>query len=199
MDVVLERLEAEEPHRIARVNGQRYAMQRVQCRHAPPRFARILDVVMHQQRIVQQLNRYGRSERIRRPCTRDARHGDAQAGAQHLAAAPRIVGEQLVKIRGLFVRQVGLHGVSVQFAVFGQHVAYQRLVLAGDVPCLRELHRRSELDLDQPDLRVVVQADGGFPQASRRITWGIGLRVPRPPSSVSRTASIGSCSTLSAL
>ena len=111
LPVVEERTQAQEKHRVAGVQRERNAVERMERGLAAPHFALVLDVVMNEEGVVQKLDRHGRAHRVGRARPERARGRDADARAHHLSAAPRIVGREVVEVgTGFAGRQIGLHG-----------------------------------------------------------------------------------------
>ena len=96
--VVDQRAQAEQRQRVADVDRDRHAVQRVQRRPAAALLALVLDVVVDEEGVVQQLERDRRAHRVLDARAEGARRRDAQARPQHAAAAARVVGDEAVEM-----------------------------------------------------------------------------------------------------
>ena len=97
LDVVEERLQREAEHRVTDVDRDGDAVVDVQRRAAAAHERVILDVVVHEKRVVVQLERRrGREYRLDVAAER-ATHRDRQRGPQRLAVAKRIVEDEVVE------------------------------------------------------------------------------------------------------
>ena len=96
--VVDQSSESEEGERVTHVDRQRDAVESVQRRPAAPHVAVVLDVVVHEERIVEELERHRRAHRVFQLCAEGPCGGDAKARAQHAAAASRVVGNEVVEV-----------------------------------------------------------------------------------------------------
>ena len=80
----------EHGQRIARVERECRAVLGGQGRAAAPAQAAVDDVVVHEERVVQQLDRHGGRQDVRRPAAEGAGSGQAEGRAQGLAGPARV-------------------------------------------------------------------------------------------------------------
>src|SRR5580658_4454499 len=107
-------LQAHEGQHVAGIQGEWYAVKHVQRGPATPLFAFVLGVIVNQQRGEQRFLEAG-AER--------ASGRDAKTWTHHLAAALRIVSDQIVKVPARFTRgKVVAYRSANEFAVFAQNV-----------------------------------------------------------------------------
>ena len=86
-------------HGVAGVDGDRNAGTTMHRGHAAPGVAAVLDVVVHEEGVVQHLDAGGGGQRVLRPTAQRARRRDAQRRPQALARAVDEVLHQRVQVR----------------------------------------------------------------------------------------------------
>jgi hypothetical protein len=99
---------------------------------AAPELRAVLDVVVHQEGVVEQLERRRRQQRLLRASADRATRREAGRGPQPLALAERIVGEQIVERPVAGPPPPGEHALELRLHVgarLGQHAAHQRVVV----------------------------------------------------------------------
>ena len=93
----------------------------MQSRPAAAKLARVLDVIVDQQAVVEYLDCRGASDGAAELAAKRPRHRDAYGRTKHLAAPGGVVGEQLVeKGRGRPLRKIALEVLAHGAAVVGE-------------------------------------------------------------------------------
>ena len=96
--VVGQRSDPEDHEGITDVDRHRDAVDRVQRGTPAPFVALVLDVVVHQECVVQQLERHGRRESLVRAGAERPCGGQAEARAEHAPPPPWVIGHQVVQV-----------------------------------------------------------------------------------------------------
>src|SRR6202522_1804618 len=121
-----EGLQAHEGQHVAGIQGEWYAVKQVQRGPATPLFAFVLDVIVNQQRVVQQLDRHRGEQRFFEAGAYRAGGRDAETGTHHLASALGIVSDQIVQVPPRLARgKIVTYRSAGELAVFAQHVRNQ--------------------------------------------------------------------------
>ena len=133
--VVEQRLEAEQSQRVAGVHRQRHACLLVKARRAAPQVADVLDVVVHEHRVVHQLDCRRSVERLFGAGAERPGAGNQQAGAQHAARAFGVRRDEIVEVLSrLLVGQVFVQALARERPVLG-HLAPDQAGLYVDPGC----------------------------------------------------------------
>ena len=98
MLIVEQRAQAHERQAVAGIDGDRHAVLPMKCRLSTTLLALVFDVVMNEERVVEQLDGNCGRQGFLDASAHDASHGDADAGAHHLATPHGVIGEEVVEV-----------------------------------------------------------------------------------------------------
>jgi hypothetical protein len=130
--VAEQQVEREDVRGVADVDRHRHAMGLEQRHLAAPELRAVLDVIVHEEGVVEELERGRRQQRLLRAPAHRATRREAGGGPQSLALAERIVREQIVQRPVAGAAPPGEHALELGLHVgarLGQHAAHERVVM----------------------------------------------------------------------